>query len=116
MPELSLTPRHLCDLELITNGAFAPLPGFLNERDYNSVVKNMRLASGELWPIPVTLDISRAQAENLTPGQTLDLRDPEGVLLATMFVEDIYEPDRELEAEAVFGTLDRNHPGVAHLL
>ena len=116
VPELSLTPRHLCDLELITNGAFAPLPGFLNERDYNSVVKNMRLASGELWPIPVTLDISRAQAENLTPGQTLDLRDPEGVLLATMFVEDIYEPDRELEAEAVFGTLDRNHPGVAHLL
>jgi len=114
--DLALSPRHLCDLELLTNGAFAPLSGFLNQRDYESVVKNMRLSSGDLWPIPVNLDISRDQAEKLTPGDNLELRDPEGVLLATMQVEDLWEPDRELEAEAVFGTLDRNHPGVAHLL
>ncbi|HKL50964.1 MAG TPA: adenylyltransferase, partial [Wenzhouxiangellaceae bacterium] len=114
--DLSLTPRHLCDLELITNYAFAPLTGFLGKADYDSVVKKMRRTSGELWPIPVNLDISRERAEKLNLGDTLELRDPEGVLLANMTVEDIWEPDRELEAEAVFGTLDHNHPGVAHLL
>ena len=114
--DLALFPRHLCDLELITNDAFAPLTGFLGKSDYDSVVKKMRLTSGELWPIPVNLDISRDKAENLSAGDTLELRDPEGVLLANMAVEDIWEPDREVEAEAVFGTLDRNHPGVAHLL
>src|SRR6056297_3185612 len=114
--DIALTPRHLCDLELLTNAAFAPLNGFLGESDYDSVVREMRLTSGDLWPIPVTLDISRDHAEKLSPGDTLELRDPEGVLLATMSVEDLWEPDRKLEAEAVFGTLDRNHPGVAHLL
>jgi len=114
--DLALFPRHLCDLELITNDAFAPLTGFLGKSDYDSVVKKMRLTSGELWPIPVNLDISRDKAENLSAGDTLELRDPEGVLLANIAVEDIWEPDREVEAEAVFGTLDRNHPGVAHLL
>lgn len=114
--ELALTPRNLCDLELLTNGGFAPLSGFLNKADYESVVKRMRLADGALWPIPINLDISRELAGKLSGGDTLELRDPEGVLLARMLVEDIWEPDRELEAEAVFGTLDRNHPGVAHLL
>lgn len=112
----SLTDRHLCDLELILNEAFAPLSGFLIRSDYESVVKSMRLSDGSLWPIPITLDMSRDHAEKLSTGDTLELRDPEGVLLAKMSVEDIWEPDRELEAEAVFGTLDRNHPGVAHLL
>jgi len=114
--ELALSPRNLCDLELLTNGGFAPLSGFLGKADYAAVVETMRLASGALWPIPVNLDIGPELAEELSPGDTLELRDPEGVLLANMGVEDIWEPDRELEAEAVFGTLDRNHPGVAHLL
>ncbi len=113
---MHLTPRHLCDLELLTNGAFFPLQGFLSRADYEGVINSMRLTSGELWPIPINLDISYEKAEKLKSGDTLELRDPEGVLLANMAVEDIWEPDRELEAEAVFGTLDRNHPGVAYLL
>ena len=116
MPQLSLTPRHLCDLELLTNGAFAPLNGFLGRADYESVCANMRLADGALWPMPVQLDVPRALAEQLSTGDVLELRDPEGVLLARQTVTDVWEPDREAEAEAVFGTVDRNHPGVAHLL
>jgi len=114
--EVALSPRQLCDLELLTNGGFAPLSGFLNRADYESVIEKVRLVDGALWPIPVTLDISQAQAEKLSPGDNLELRDAEGVLLANMNIEDLWEPDRELEAEAVAGTLDRNHPGVAHLL
>jgi len=116
MPELSLTPRHLCDLELLTNGAFAPLTGFLGRSDYESVVDRMRLGSGRLWPMPVTLDIPESLADRIGGGGSLELRDPEGVLLATMRVDDLWRPDREREAAAVFGTTDRNHPGVAHLL
>jgi len=111
-----LTPRQLCDFELLSNGAFAPLSGFLTRRDYDPVVERMRLADGTLWPMPITLDVPERLAEGLVEGQMLELRDGEGVLLATLRVDDIWRPDREREAEAVFGTLDRNHPGVAHLL
>jgi len=114
--EKALTPQNLCDLELLANGGFAPLAGFLGKADYESVLDRMRLQSGALWPIPVNLDVSRELAGSLTPGDRLELRDAEGVLLANMAVEDIWEPDLELEAEAVYGTLDRNHPGVARLL
>ncbi|NKI36423.1 bifunctional sulfate adenylyltransferase/adenylylsulfate kinase [Wenzhouxiangella sp. XN79A] len=114
--DLPLTARHLCDLELLTNGGFAPLTGFLGQADYASVLERMRLADGTLWSMPIMLDVSEDMAERLSAGDVLGLRDPEGVLLATMTIEDLWEPDRELEAEAVFGTLDRNHPGVAHLL
>jgi len=116
MPELSLTPRHLCDLELLTNGAFAPLTGFLGEDDYRSVCEKMRLADGSLWPMPIQFDVSRELAEKLSTGDVLELRDPEGVLLAKQKITGLWEPDREAEAEAVFGTTDRHHPGVAHLL
>jgi len=114
--QITLTPRHLCDLELLTNGAFAPLSGFLTRADYESVCANMRLADGTLWPMPIQLDLAREQADKLSSGERLELRDAEGVLLARMKVEEIWEPDRAAEAEAVFGTSDRNHPGVAHLL
>jgi len=116
MPELSLTPRHLCDLELLINGAFAPLEGFLDKDDYESVCNHMRLADGSLWPMPIQLDVSREMAEKLSTGDVLELRDPEGVLLAKQKITGLWEPDREAEAEAVFGTTDRHHPGVAHLL
>jgi sulfate adenylyltransferase len=116
MPALSLTPRHLCDLELLTNGGFAPLNGFLGRADYESVCERMRLADDALWPMPIQLDVPRELADTLSPGSELELRDPEGVLLATQLVEDVWEPDLAAEAEAVFGTVDRHHPGVAHLL
>lgn len=115
-PSWDLTPRQLCDLELLLNGGFSPLRGFLGARDYESVVQRMRLADGTLWPMPVTLDVSSELASRLRPGSPLALRDHEGVMLAALHVEDVWQPDLEVEAEATFGTLDPMHPGVKHLL
>jgi len=112
----TLSPRQLCDLELLTNGGFAPLTGFLNQADYESVVNTMRLTNGSLWPIPVTLDVPETLAKSVDSGEVIGLRDAEGVLLATMKIADIWQPDRRAEAEAVFGTTDINHTGVARLL
>ena len=115
-PSWDLTPRQLCDLELIVNGGFSPLNGFLRKADYERVCAEMRLGNGTLWPIPVTLDIPEQLASQLTVGSMLALRDVEGVMLAAMHIEDLWRPDREAEARAVFATTAREHPGVAHLL
>ena len=110
-----LTQRQICDLDLLTNGAFSPLEGFLGKDDYESVCDDMRLASGVLWPIPVTLDVSESFASDIETGDTIGLRDPEGVLLATLEVSDIWTPDLTSEAERVYGTTDDLHPAVAYL-
>ena len=115
-PSHDLTPRQSCDLELLLGGGFSPLTGFMPRRDYDRVCAEMRLAGGALWPLPITLDVSEELAAKLAPGARLALRDPEGVMLAALQVEDVWRPDREAEAEAVFGTANREHPGVAHLL
>jgi sulfate adenylyltransferase len=115
-PSWDLTMRQLCDIEMLLNGAFSPLTGFLNEKDYTRVCKEMRLSSGVFWPMPVTLDLSEAFAEKIAKGKRIALRDAEGVLIATMDVESIYRPDRKAEAISVFGTEDDTHPGVAYLL
>ncbi|WP_179380189.1 bifunctional sulfate adenylyltransferase/adenylylsulfate kinase [Jannaschia marina] len=110
-----LTPRQMCDLELLMNGGFNPLKGFLGQADYEGVVENMRLADGTLWPMPITLDVSEKFAETLEPGKDIALRDPEGVILATLSVSDIYRPDKAREAEKVFGADDLAHPAVNYL-
>ncbi|MEE4189085.1 MAG: sulfate adenylyltransferase, partial [Roseobacter sp.] len=110
-----LTPRQICDLELLMNGGFNPLKGFLSEADYNGVVENMRLSDGALWPIPITLDVSEDFAGNLEIGQDIALRDQEGVILATMTVTDRWTPDKAREAEKVFGADDSAHPAVNYL-
>ncbi|MEL6913711.1 MAG: bifunctional sulfate adenylyltransferase/adenylylsulfate kinase [Pseudomonadota bacterium] len=110
-----LTARQICDLELLMNGGFNPLKGFLSEADYNGVVDDMRLADGTLWPMPITLDVSEAFAEGLEIGQDIALRDPEGVILGTMTVTDRWTPDKAREAEAVFGADDSAHPAVNYL-
>jgi len=115
-PSWDLTPRQLCDVELLLNGGYSPLRGFMGRRDYESTCGRMRLADGTLWPIPITLDVAADRAERLERGAVLALRDPEGVMLAALHVEDIWQPDREAEAEAVYGTSCRSHPGVARLL
>ena len=81
-----LSPRQICDLELLMNGGFNPLKGFLSEEDYDSVVDNMRLADGRLWPMPVTLDVNEEFADRIELGQDIALRDQEGVILGTMTV------------------------------
>ena len=116
-PSWDLTPRQFCDLELLLNGSFSPLTGFLGKADHDSVCERMRLADGTLWTIPITLDIPRELAGKLSPGKSvLALRDPEGVMLAALHVEELWEPDLAASAQAVFGTVDEKHPGVAHLL
>ena len=110
-----LTPRQICDLELLMNGGFNPLKGFLSEADYNGVVDNMRLADDSLWPMPITLDVSEDFAASLTAGQDIALRDQEGVILATMTVTDNWTPNKALEAEKVFGADDDAHPAVNYL-
>jgi sulfate adenylyltransferase len=114
-PSWDLMPRQLCDLELLLNGAFSPLEGFLNQDDYDSVIKTMRLKNDILWPIPITLDVSEEFASGLKTGQHIALRDLEGVLIATLQVRDIWTPDLKAEAKAVYGTTDEAHPAVNYL-
>jgi sulfate adenylyltransferase len=114
-PSWNLTDRQLCDIELLLNGAFSPLDGFLSRAAYDGVLAKMRLPSGLIWPIPVTLDVTREFAAGLKEGDRIALRDAEGVLIATMELSDIWEPDKTLEARQVFGTEDVHHPGVYFL-
>ncbi len=115
-PRWVLSRRQLCDLELLLNGAFHPLDTFLGEEDHARVVAEGRLANGTLWPLPVTLDVPEEFAGRLDLGGLLELCDPEGIPLAVLEVTGKYRPDRQEEAQRVFGTLDPVHPAVRHLL
>ncbi len=111
-----LTPRQLCDIELLMNGGFAPLTGFMNRADYNSVVENMHLADGSLWPMPITLDVSQKVSQTLQAGDTIALQTPEFVPLCNLTITDIWEPDKLKEAQNVYGTTNTDHPGVDYLI
>jgi sulfate adenylyltransferase len=116
LESLELNERHLCDLELLINGGFSPLEGFLNEEDYNSVVENLRLKSGLLWPMPVCLDVSEAFTKKHKIGDRVTLRDPrDDNILAIFTIESIYKPNKENEAIKVFKTNDQAHPAVHYL-
>ncbi len=110
-----LTPRQICDLELLMNGGFNPLKGFLSEADYIGVVDTMRLANGTLWPMPITLDVPQAFADKIELGQDIALRDQEGVILGTMTVTDKWLPNKAHEAKMVYGADDLAHPAVNYL-
>ena len=110
-----LTPRQICDLELVMNGGFYPLDGFLRQKDYEEVVENMRLANGKIWPIPITLDVSKDFADTVKTKQDIALRDQEGVILAILSISDKWVPDKKREAEKIFGSDDAAHPGVHYL-
>jgi sulfate adenylyltransferase len=116
LPSWDMTMRQLCDIELLLNGGFSPLDGFQSEQDYRSVLDKMRLANGTVWPMPITLDVTETFAQSIKVGGKIALRDPEGVLIATMEISSIYRPDKEREAKAVFGTTDDSHPGVHYLM
>ena len=108
-PSWDLTARQLCDLELLLNGGFSPLRGFMNRTDYESVCERMRLADGTLWPMPVTLDVTEELAGSLGRGGSLALRDPEGVMLARLEIDEIWQPDLPAEARQVFLETPENH-------
>ena len=115
LPSWDLSMRQLCDLEMLLNGAFSPLEGFMGIGDYNAVLENMRLVDGVLWPMPITLDVTEKFADSVEPGVRIALRDHEGVLIATMDVESSFCPDKKAEALAVFGSADEAHPAVRYL-
>src|SRR6266478_234821 len=111
-PSWDLTHRQLCDLELMLNGGFSPLRGFMSRSDYERTCYQMRLSDGALWPIPITLDVSEEVARSLSSGNMLALRDPEGTMLAALQVEEVWRPDRMEEAQQIYGTTSCEHPGV----
>jgi sulfate adenylyltransferase len=107
---VSLTSRELSDLDMIACGALSPLEGFMGREDYRSVVETMHLAGGLPWAMPVCLAVDEAPG-----GDTVALADEEGRLLATLDVEEVYEYDKQVEAERCFRTTEDAHPGVARL-
>jgi len=116
LPSITLSAWSASDLDLISIGGFSPLTGFLSTEDYRSVLKEMRLANGLVWPIPITLPVDREQADGLKEGQTVALRGPDGELLGRLHLTEKYTYDKEAEALAVYRTTDPAHPGVARLL
>jgi sulfate adenylyltransferase len=113
-PKMPLGPREAADLEMLATGALSPLSGFMGEKDYRSVLDDMRLASGLVWSLPITISTDDEGVKRIGRSQTiaLTLGDTPAALLD---VEEIFERDREHEAQAAFGTTDRSHPGVAAL-
>ena len=114
-PSITLMQRQLCDLELLMNGAFSPLRGFMAREAYESVLEKMRLPNGMLWSIPITLDVPDAIAAKLETGGYIGLNDPEGFMLAVLRIADKWKPDKKREAQLVYGTDTLNHPGVRFL-
>jgi sulfate adenylyltransferase len=113
---VTLTAREVADIECLAVGAFSPLEGFMGRADYESVVADMRLASGLAWSLPVTLAATAEEVLVLKQGGDVVLRDPQGEPLAILHLDEIYAYDREEEAEGVFRTSEAAHPGVAALL
>jgi len=110
-----LTDRQICDLELLLNGGFTPLDRFMNRNDYESVLNKMRLADGSLWPIPIVLDITEEFSKKIKDEKKIALRDKEGFPLAVLTISDIWTPNLEKEAKAIYGTVDPTHPAVNYL-
>jgi sulfate adenylyltransferase len=107
---LTLTARQASDFELLANGGFAPLTGFMGSDDWRSVCEDMRLATADgIWSIPITL----ATDLDAAVGDVVELAAPNGKPLGRMTVEDVFERDVEVEAERVYRTTDEEHPGVA---
>lgn len=113
LPSIQLSRRSLCDLELIATGAFSPLQTFMGSSDYLSVLENMRLSDGYLFPVPITLPVS--PGENIQEGSEIALRDANNNLIAYMRIEEAYPWNREEECKAVLGTDDERHPLVAEM-
>jgi sulfate adenylyltransferase len=110
LPKLTLTSRELSDLEMLSSGALSPLEGFMGREDYESVLESMHLANGLPWALPVCLAVDEAPS-----GDRVELVDEAGNPYAILEVEDVYDYDKEREAEQCFRTTDEAHPGVARL-
>jgi ATP sulfurylase/adenylyl-sulfate kinase len=115
LPRVTLDERAASDLELLANGAYSPLKGFMTSRDYLRVVRERRLENGAVWPVPVTLAVPAQAASRLAPGGEVALATAEGRVVGVLELADRWAPDKELEAREVYRTTDASHPGVAYL-
>ena len=115
LPALPLTRRKLCDLEMLAVGAYSPLEGYLNRKDYESVVTSMHLANGLAWSIPITFRVSKEQAARIKEGSDVALTEEPGRILGVLHVEEKYDYDKTTAAKAVYGTESGEHPGVQAL-
>ena len=113
LPSLPLTAAEAADLRALATGAYSPLTGFLGAKEHESVTESMRLPDGTLWPIPVCLGIP--DGVQIDAGR-LALRTERGELLGVLEVAEVFERDRDAEAQLVYGTTDPEHPGVARVL
>jgi len=117
LPTIHLTSRETSDLIMMAMGAFSPLEGFMGQDDYTRVVENRHMADGTLWPVPITLSVSKEQAGSLPIDSEIALVDEESdELMGSMKVTEKFTYDKKLEAKRVFRTEDEAHPGVAKLL
>tara|TARA_Y100000591_G_C21848208_1_gene709969 strand:+ start:1868 stop:3481 length:1614 start_codon:yes stop_codon:yes gene_type:complete len=110
-----LTDRQLCDLEMILDGSFAPLDRFMNENDYNQVLEKMRLENGELFPLPIVLDVHEGFSNSLILNEQILLRDKEGFTIAKMTLESKWKPELKKEAQLIYNSIDTAHPAVNFL-
>jgi sulfate adenylyltransferase len=116
LPQLTLTAREVADLDLVASGAASPLSGFMGLRDYRSVLARLRLADGTPWPLPFTLAVTVEQMASVLHHGAAALRDPRRRLRGLIEVTEAFVRDPREEALALYGTDDRAHRGVAHLL
>ncbi|MEE2746109.1 MAG: sulfate adenylyltransferase, partial [Pseudomonadota bacterium] len=109
--------REVCDLLLLSMGAYTPLYGFMTEEDWYSVCNDMRLSTGLFWPIPITLSVNKDLSDQIQEGQEVALADGDTEqIMAVLRVENKYTPNHELECKKVFGTTDLKHPGVSKVM
>nr|MBC8421749.1 sulfate adenylyltransferase [bacterium] len=116
LPKITLSTKQACDLEMIAIGAFSPLTGFCKKADFDSICKDMRLADGTVWPIPITLAVDEDVKNTLTEGGKAGLYHADGTFLAIIDCDEIYAHDKALEIPNVFGTEDDAHPGAKQVM
>lgn len=109
---ITLNRWHVSDLELIANGGFSPLTGFMGKSDYTRVVEEMRLEDGTIWSIPITLDVEQTQAETLEIGEQIALVGEDNAVYGVLDLTEKFQYEKEKEAKLVYGTTDSKHPGV----
>ncbi len=114
LQSIKISPRNLCDLELLATGAFSPLDRFMGHKDYERVLEEMRLADGTLFPLPITLTVDKEAYDSL--GEEVVLRDAQNNLIAVMTIEEAFPYDKDKEARLAYGSTDTKHPMVSEMV
>lgn len=116
LPSLTISGWSISDVELIANGGFSPLTGFMKQQDYQNVLNHMHLSNGLLWSIPITLPVNEEEAKGFSIGEEIALKGEDGRIYGTLLLEEKYRYDKVEEAKKVYGTVNQSHPGVQKIL